>query len=710
MHKDTGIAAASGRIGFASHVDRANLAAFEVLVTSLLTNNPWIDHDLVVLFDDLDALDLHRLSLLYPRIVLRHVDRAGDGARRNGADAGVDREYDRLVLLDAAMVVLGDLRELAEDVAALAGEAAGRDVLAPLDARFAVRQSAIARGADVPGDATIIHFDRPLPPWRGGELGYEVVESVWHAWDLHPVVFWRRYLSVADGASAVARAYSAWAAPYAALADEDFVDLRAAQRRHRAAGDFQAAFASLRAARLSAGGLRPAALREYGVAAMAVSQPNIARVALAHAASDVDVAPLAHTALAELEWTYRDYAAAEAAAIEAIRLHPAYGRPHQWLERIRRTRDEDGALAPGAGPRIGHVAFYVDRDGNFGDVLLPVAVRASIEDAIPDARWSSLHAHQIFDVEQARWANEHLDALVVGGGGLFLPDTAPNANSGWQWNVTDAALRELAIPVVVYAVGYNLFPGQRFHGERFRESVRLLVEKAAFVGLRNHGSVAAVREVVGAELAEKVEYLPCVTTVFGGLSGRGAVIEERTPVVLLNVAFDRMSRRFGGAYDTFVAAIADFAARLDGVAELRCLAHTKQDEQIVHDVRRAHGTSIPIDAVYGIPWQQAMDQIARADVVAGMRGHAGMIPFGIGVPILSIISHAKLRYFLEDIGRPEWGIEAADPDLAAVLESKVRALLTDREETAARLVDAQRRLRSVVDAANARIAEIIRPA
>jgi hypothetical protein len=46
-----------------------------------------------------------------------------------------------------------------------------------------------------------------------------------------------------------------------------------------------------------------------------------------------------------------------------------------------------------------------------------------------------------------------------------------------------------------------------------------------------------------------------------------------------------------------------------------------------------------------------------------MRGHAGMIPFGLGTPIVSLVSHPKLRYFLEDIGRPEWGLDVAAPHL-----------------------------------------------
>ena len=40
-----------------------------------------------------------------------------------------------------------------------------------------------------------------------------------------------------------------------------------------------------------------------------------------------------------------------------------------------------------------------------------------------------------------------------------------------------------------------------------------------------------------------------------------------------------------------------------------------------------------------------------------MRGHAQMIPFGLRRPIISIISHDKMRFFLKDINCLEWGID-----------------------------------------------------
>jgi polysaccharide pyruvyl transferase WcaK-like protein len=452
----------------------------------------------------------------------------------------------------------------------------------------------------------------------------------------------------------------------------------------------------------------------YGSVMRALSRHDEAAAAFSLAQANPLLAPKAFAQLAELRWAEHDYAAAQDAVIEALRLDPTMRKARLLLARIERSAATDGVVPDGAGPAIGHVAFYVDPEGNFGDVMLPVAVRASLESAIPDARWSSIHAHQVFDLDRARWANEHLDAIVIGGGGLFLPDTSPNGNSGWQWNVTDEALDALTIPIVVYTVGYNLFPGQSFFGDRFRTSATKLVGKADFVGLRNRGSVASVSQVVGPTLAPKIEFLPCVTTVYGPLTGRVSPTDlprpsgtAERPIAYLNIAFDRQDLRFGGGYEAFVEQLAEFVQAVSDRVEVQCLAHAKTDERIVHDLRRNHGVRMRVEPLYLRQPDEALEILERAAVVVGMRGHAGMIPFGVGTPIVSIISHKKLRFFLEDIKHPEWGVESDDPGLGRKLRSLVDDIVEDQPRYRREVAAARDVLKDIADSANARIAKAI---
>ena len=57
-----------------------------------------------------------------------------------------------------------------------------------------------------------------------------------------------------------------------------------------------------------------------------------------------------------------------------------------------------------------------------------------------------------------------------------------------------------------------------------------------------------------------------------------------------------------------------------------------------------------------------------------------MIPFGLGTAVLSIVSHPKARYFLEDLGRPEWGFEVNDDRLGdELLERSADVLAREAE-------------------------------
>ncbi len=68
--------------------------------------------------------------------------------------------------------------------------------------------------------------------------------------------------------------------------------------------------------------------------------------------------------------------------------------------------------------------------------------------------------------------------------------------------------------------------------------------------------------------------------------------------------------------------------------------------------------------------QQVIELYSKPRLVIGMRGHAQMIPFGCHTPILSIVSHDKMQWFLDDIEHPEWGVDVLDDDFEDKLFQK----------------------------------------
>jgi hypothetical protein len=67
----------------------------------------------------------------------------------------------------------------------------------------------------------------------------------------------------------------------------------------------------------------------------------------------------------------------------------------------------------------------------------------------------------------------------------------------------------------------------------------------------------------------------------------------------------------------------------------------------------------------------------RLPLTIGMRGHAQMIPFGMGNGIISVAARDKLRYFTDDIGHPELAIDPRDGQWSTQVLDRVDAWFGD---------------------------------
>lgn len=348
------------------------------------------------------------------------------------------------------------------------------------------------------------------------------------------------------------------------------------------------------------------------------------------------------------------------------------------------------------GPRtldIAHVGFFTN--ANAGDTLLSVTLRDLFDQTVAPARWQQHAAHP--PVDDAAVANfNRRDAVVVGGGGLFLRDTNPNRISGWQWAVSTEALRRIESPLMVFAVGYNRFRDQEDFDPVFTENVSALLETSAFFGLRNHGSIEAIRRYVPEALRNNVRFQPCMTTLISRLyPERFALpVREERPFIAVNCAFDRPGMRFGDEPDATLARLIEALRELSRTHPIRYYAHITADLQfsaLLHDAGVPH----QLVELQGRAPEYIIEEYRRPALVLGMRGHSQMIPFGCETPILSLISHDKMRWFLDDIDRPEWGVELTDGDSTEQIIETARRILARPEETRAEIVESMGRLHEV---------------
>lgn len=367
---------------------------------------------------------------------------------------------------------------------------------------------------------------------------------------------------------------------------------------------------------------------------------------------------------------------------------------YEQLEQIKRNLKKNETLVNLLKPNcICHIA--ADTVGNVGDYILVRSFRKLVERKNSDISWCPIYIRDEVDEEYLSVCNQS-KGILLGGGGFFLRDTNPNELSGWQWAISVEDLKKIKVPIYVMGVGYNRFREQEEFAECFIENINQLVEQSAFFGLRNHGSIEAIRGYLREELKEKVTYHPCATTVLSKLYQ----LPERSakkPYIALNCAFDRAGLRYQDKMDDVMYSIARVAKELAEDYEIHCYMHCPADEMICNYLDRLE---VPYEKIF--LWAELEVKVLTAleylryytepELVLAVRGHAQMIPFGCKTPAVSMISHDKLKWFLEDIGHPEWGIEVLDEDFEAKLLEKSRYMLSHREEICQQIEIAQERL------------------
>jgi polysaccharide pyruvyl transferase WcaK-like protein len=348
------------------------------------------------------------------------------------------------------------------------------------------------------------------------------------------------------------------------------------------------------------------------------------------------------------------------------------------------------------GGLINHVAVYSDKNG--GDTLLPRCLRDVFEEEGGVAvRWSGANAHQLVTKELVSRFNEG-DGVLVGGGGLFLCDTNRNSLSGWQWSCSVDALSQIRVPLALFAVGYNRFRGQTDFSPLFKKHLGLLAEKSVYIGLRNHGSIESVKQYLPSELHTKLRFQPCMTIFCKKLYPEicDVVCPKKRPIISLNCAFDRAGQRFGEKQGKILENIALVMRELSQGVDIKYYAHCQADESVLPTLDRM-GVPYTLVRLYGVDPRSVVEAYSSIDLSIGMRGHAQMIPFGCGVPIVSLVSHDKMRWFLDDISHPEWGVEVTDDGFFEELRRKALFALANKDH-----------LQQEIDAIQVRLLDITR--
>lgn len=332
--------------------------------------------------------------------------------------------------------------------------------------------------------------------------------------------------------------------------------------------------------------------------------------------------------------------------------------------------------------KFAHVSAFNMK--NAGDTVLPIVLRDLFNLFIGTSQWENLHVYQKVSNKIIRSLNKN-QAIVIGGGGLFIKDTNPNQLSGWQWPCSLDHLRQIKQPIIVFAVGYNRFRGQEEFDPIFTDHLNLLVDKAKFVGIRNTGSIQKLKSYLKTdEQKQKLIFQPCMTTLISRIYPEVCQYNIKEDFIAINCAFDRQKLRLES--DDILKSIAKVVLELSQSTKIKYYSHLKSDLSILPYFDKLN---INYELIEFCDPKHAVIEYAKPKLVIGMRGHAQMIPFGCNTPILSIVSHDKLQWFLDDIKHPEWGVDVMDIDFESKLLKTANSLYDNYEAVVQDIVIAQ---------------------
>lgn len=304
----------------------------------------------------------------------------------------------------------------------------------------------------------------------------------------------------------------------------------------------------------------------------------------------------------------------------------------------------------GNGLVLSQVTYYAT--GNAGDTCLSHCLRKTFNKLSNIKRWNLINIRDKVSPMCIQKINQ-TSALCIGGGGLFLPDTNPNEISGWQWAISKEQIDEIQVPIIIYSVGYNYFRGQE-PNSLFIDNINYLSQKASFIGLRNCGSVQFLKSILDNESKNKIVYQPCTTTLIRKLYGNNLKSKKKTNKIAFNIAFDRESARYGSNKEEILQQLASTAKLIEQRGYLIVyILHCRSDYKFVQYLKRKKVNFKLIDASLWLP-MQIINLYNQIDLVIGMRGHSQMIPFGLNCEIISLGSHEKMKWFLQDIDALDW--------------------------------------------------------
>ena len=313
---------------------------------------------------------------------------------------------------------------------------------------------------------------------------------------------------------------------------------------------------------------------------------------------------------------------------------------------------------------------------NVADKFISESVRKTFESKMGAIKWMDYDIRNVCTESDVDEFNQY-DAVVIGGGGFILPSSfQAKKETGWVIGIPTPLIDTIKVPIIGFSVGDNLFRGEVLDDPVFVENFAKLMEHSCFFSLRHHGDIAKIKKCVPGDYDMRLNF--CSSLFCREFR------KQHGEVIAFQLAWDRTENRFGS-----IEKMQDFTDNITEVARHFCdqnrriavVSHTNSDRDrnsALAEEWNDMGIQCELVDLIG----KAPDTLANfyydVETTFTMRGHGQMIPMGLGCNVVSLISHDKVQYLLEDLDILDTGVEVCVADFVEkCLVAYKQASLTD---------------------------------
>tara|TARA_R100001510_G_C7654602_1_gene213305 strand:+ start:3312 stop:4325 length:1014 start_codon:yes stop_codon:yes gene_type:complete len=312
--------------------------------------------------------------------------------------------------------------------------------------------------------------------------------------------------------------------------------------------------------------------------------------------------------------------------------------------------------------KIAHI-YASQAKFNSGDLILGKSTKKYFQEKYldgVDCEFTDFDCRVTFNETKINSLNK-FDYILVGGGGLILPDSAPNNVSGWQWVIPKDMYDKIDKPIYVISIGYNLFYGQDMTMSSrensiktesklplFKENIKKLINKAEHFSMRHNGDRNSLLGIIGSDFSDKVKFEFCPSIWYVKEFWSSSMDEENKKFITIEIKDDREWRRYGKIGKS------KFYSELTKLVKY-CITKNIPVAYMSHDGSknfynhlRSSNINIPLLDNSSGNETKIKENYSKVKTILCSAGHSQMMSHGLGIKTISLVSHPKLRYFCDD--------------------------------------------------------------